>query len=68
MLAVCFGAEIFHFLFDGTSHIDNECELATAHQMKHIQGYSLSIKMLNHIYIGECQKPIWMMLWEAFKI
>lgn len=40
---LCMGSDKFCFLIDGTDHIENEVEIACAHNMKLVEGYALAI-------------------------
>lgn len=44
--ALCMGRDGFYFLFDGIDHIENECEIDSAHFMEHVEHYTLSINKL----------------------
>jgi len=42
MFGVCWGRDAFCFLMDGMDHIENEVEIASAHNMKLVEGYGLA--------------------------
>jgi hypothetical protein len=42
--AICFGGNMFHFIFDGITCYDDITELGCAHKMMLVEGYSLAMK------------------------
>lgn len=44
--AICFGANRFHFIFDGMDHIENIVEIGYAHKVELVEGYALAMKKM----------------------